>query len=49
MTLEIQLLIKTQNAKENFAENHFYNILRLFDVLTNFTCTTNETMRDYCI
>ena len=29
-----------------FICNHFHNILRLFDVLTNFPFTTNETMRD---
>ena len=33
--------------KENFADNHFYNVLRHFDVLTNFPFTTSETMRDY--
>ena len=27
--------------------NHFHNILRLFDVLPNFTFTTSETMGDY--
>ena len=27
--------------------NYFHNILRLFDVLTNFPFTTSETMRDY--
>ena len=27
--------------------NHFYNILRLFDVLPIFPFTTSETMRDY--
>ena len=27
--------------------NHFYNILRLFDVLPNFLFTTSETMCDY--
>ena len=26
--------------------NHFHNILRLFDVLTNFFFTTSETMRN---
>ena len=26
---------------------HCHNILRLFDVLTNFPFTTSETMRDY--
>ena len=25
----------TQIAKENFADNHFHNILRLFDVLSS--------------
>ena len=27
--------------------NHFHNILRLFDVLSNFPFTTNEMMRGY--
>ena len=27
--------------------NHFYNILRLFDVLRKFPIATSETMRDY--
>ena len=27
--------------------NHFHNILRLFDVLPNFSFTTSETIRDY--
>ena len=27
--------------------NHFHNILRHFDVLTNFPFTTSETMREY--
>ena len=27
--------------------NHIHNILRLFDVLTNFPYTTSETMRNY--
>ena len=27
--------------------NHFYNILRLFDVLPNFPFTTSEMMHDY--
>ena len=37
----------TQNAKENFANNHFPNILRLVDVLPNFPFTTRETIGDY--
>ena len=39
--------MKTLKAKENFADNHFRNILRLFDVLPNFAFTTSETMGDY--
>ena len=39
--------METYNAKENFTDNHFHNILRLFDVLPNFAFTTGETMRDY--
>ena len=27
--------------------SHFHNILRLFDVLTNFPFTTSETICDY--
>ena len=27
--------------------NHFHNILRLFDILPNFSVTASETMRDY--
>ena len=27
--------------------NHFHNILRLFDVLPNFSFATSETMHDY--
>ena len=30
-----------------FIYNHFHNILRLFDVLTNLPFTTSEAMRDY--
>ena len=30
------LIIKALKAKENFADNHGDNILRLFDVLPNF-------------
>ena len=35
------------NAKENFSDNHFRNILRFFDVLPDFPFTTIEAMRDY--
>ena len=34
-------------GKNTSAYNHFYNILRLFDVLSNFPFTTNEMMHDY--
>ena len=30
-----------------YSYNHFHNILRLFDVLTNFPFTASETMRNY--
>ena len=39
--------MKTQKAKENFAGNHFHNLLRLFDVLPNLPFTASETMGDY--
>ena len=44
---QLDLLIRTQKAKENFADNHFHNILRLLDVSPNFPFITNETMRNY--
>ena len=31
---------------KKFIYNHFHNILRLFDVLPNFSFTTSEMMRD---
>ena len=39
--------MKIYKAKENFPDNHFNNIFRLFDVLPNFPSTTSETMFDY--
>ena len=39
--------MKTLKAKENFADNHFHNILRLFDVLPNIPFTTNGTIGGY--
>ena len=38
--------MKTQKAKENFEDNQFDDILRLFYVLRNFTFTTCETICD---
>ena len=34
-------------TKAALSHNHFYNILKLFDVLPNFPFTTSETMDDY--
>ena len=31
--------MKTYKREENVAENHFHNILRHFDILTNFRFT----------
>ena len=38
---------KDEKSKGNFADNHFHNILRLFNVLSRFTFTKSETKRDY--
>ena len=40
----MELLIKTGKGKENFADNHFHNKLRLFDILHNFPFTKSETI-----
>ena len=40
------MLRKTQKAKENFADSHFHNILRLFDGFPNLALTTTETIAD---
>ena len=45
--LTIKVVNKDIKAKENFADNHGHNILRLFDVLPNFLFTTSETKCDY--
>ena len=39
--------MKTQKAKENFADSHFHNSLRLFDNLLNLRFIVSETMCDY--
>ena len=36
------MLLKTQNWKENFAENYGHNIMRTFDVLLDFPFTTSK-------
>ena len=45
----MELLIKTQKAKENFADNHGHNILRLFDTSPNFLFTTSDMKRSVII
>ena len=47
LCLAIGAVNKDIKRKENFADNRFHNILRLFDVLSNFPFTTSETMGDY--
>ena len=37
---------KDIKAKQNFADNHFHNLLRLFDVSPNVPFTISETMCD---
>ena len=39
--------MKTYKERENCADNHFHNILKLFAVLPNVPFTTSETMADY--
>ena len=34
-------------SREQLSYNHFHNILRHFDVLSNFPFTTSETKRNY--
>ena len=45
----IKLLIKTWNAKENFADNHFNIIFSICDVLPNFNFIASETMCNYSL
>ena len=39
-------LIRTQKPKENFADNKFYNTLKVFHVLPNFPLTTSKNVCD---
>ena len=41
--LTIAAVIKDIKRKENLADNHDHNILRLLDVLSSFPLTTKET------
>ena len=45
--LTIGAVDKDIKNKKCFGDNHFYNILELFDVLPNFSFTISETMCDY--
>ena len=47
MFLTIGAVNKDIKSKRTFADNHFHNILRLFDVLPTSLFITGETMRDY--
>ena len=38
---------KDKKQKKNVADNHFHNVLRLFDVLPNFPFPTSETKHNY--
>ena len=37
----MEMLIKTKNVKEHFADNSFHNILRRCDILLKFLFTVN--------
>ena len=45
--LTIRAINKDIKARENFANNHFNNILRLFHALRNFLFNSIELMCDY--
>ena len=47
ITLKQEMLCVVTMTMICCANNHFHNILRLFDILTNFGFTTSEMMRDY--
>ena len=49
MTASLTSLAVDKNikTKENFADNHFHNILRLFVVLPTFSFATRLAMCDY--
>ena len=44
LSVSIDLDLEIYHMNTN---NHFHNIVRIFDVLPNFPFTTSETMRDY--
>ena len=47
MFLTIGDVKKDIKRKRKFADNYFHDVMRLFDVLQNFSFTASETMRDY--
>ena len=42
-------VVNNGSPSQQLTYNHSHNILRLFDVLPNFSFTTSETMHDYYI
>ena len=48
IVLTIGAVNKDIKSKEKFSDNHFNNILRLFDVLLKFSFTAREKKCDYC-
>ena len=51
LLVHINVIFQSTRIASDFAtkffQNHFHDILRLFDVLTNFPFATSETMRNY--
>ena len=47
MFLTYLAVIKTCKAKEKIEDKKFFNILRLFDILSDFPFTTSQTMGGY--
>ena len=41
------MILKTLKADENFKDNGDHDVLRLFDILSNFSFATSEMGRDY--
>ena len=49
MLLNTEAVNKDLRSKRNFADNHFLNIFKHFNVLPNFSFTANQAMRDYLL
>ena len=41
------MTIKTQKAKQSFADKHAHNILTLLDIFLSFSFPASEIKRDY--